>query len=275
MKRTAVCLAIILVLLFSFARAEAPDAQAVEELLQDMLDAYNQPSPEAEERVSMDAAAINHPVITAVAEHWKEVFLDPDYRMYYYKTDDPKNLEIPDPSRHAFVVLGFRLRDGEMEPELQGRCRAAAAVAKAYPEAIVICTGGATGNNNPDRNTEAGMMGSFLRRKCGIKQSRIRLDKDARTTVENTLNSFRIMQKEGIRTVTVVTSGYHMRWSLALFNAAAAWYREQGTPIELIGNWCYDIRPGTGYDAVNVNLTISQLRSLLTGGPDALFPAGE
>lgn len=39
---------------------------------------------------------------------------------------------IPDTSSHAFIVLGYELKDGEMTDELKGRCKAAAAAAKMY-----------------------------------------------------------------------------------------------------------------------------------------------
>ena len=85
-------------------------------------------------------------------------------------------------------------------------------------------------------------MADYLVRRCGLPKSAIRQDPKAMSTVQNVLNSFRILREEGMETLTVVTSGYHMRWAMALFTAAAAWYREQGFPVRIIGNWCYNTK---------------------------------
>ena len=178
--------------------------------------------------------------------------------------DDPAALEIPDPAKHAFVVLGFQLKNGEMQPELVGRCDAAAAAAKAFPEARIVCTGGETGSNNPAHHTEAGLMGAYLAEKCGIGAERILLDPAAMTTADNTANTLEILRKNGIETMTLVTSGYHMRWAENLFAAAAAQYRQwYGYSVRLIGNWCYDTPPSPGYDDTNAPIAAMQLMILL------------
>ena len=63
-----------------------------------------------------------------IAECWKQVWLDPTYRLYVFGTDDPA--ELPITGRHGFVVLGYQLAQGEMTEELIGRCDAAAAAAR-------------------------------------------------------------------------------------------------------------------------------------------------
>ncbi|MBO7661966.1 MAG: YdcF family protein [Clostridia bacterium] len=272
MKKTAVWLTVFLMIWAGLAHAETAAAITAETILDDMLAAYRKPSAEAAERLDRDVETLNEPVLRSVAEYWKQAFLSDDYPLYYFRTDRPE-WEIPDPSKHAFVVLGFRLVNGEMARELRGRCLAAAEAAKAWPDALVICTGGASGTNNPERKTEAALMADYLNRRCGISLSRVRQDPKAMSTVQNVLNSFHIMQEEGIETLTVVTSGYHMRWAVALFTAAAAWYREQGYPVRIIGNWCYNTRPAKGYDQMNAQKAVSQLKTLLITGNDAFFPA--
>lgn len=268
MKRAAAWLAVFLMIWAGPARAAAVTAETV---LQDMLAAWQEPSAEAAERLDRDVETLNEPVLRSVAEYWKQAFLSDDYPLYYFRTDRP-NWEIPDPSKHAFIVLGYRLLNGEMSRELKGRCLAAAEAAKAWPGALVIVTGGASGTDNPERKTEAALMADYLVRRCRLPKSTIRQDPKAMSTVQNVLNSFRILREEGIETLTVVTSGYHMRWAMALFTAAAAWYREQGIPFRIIGNWCYDTRPPKGYDRINARKAVSQLKALLITGKDALFP---
>ena len=105
--------------------------------------------------------------------------------------------------KHAFVVLGFELADGEMTDELKARCEAAAAAAKAFPDSSLICSGGATGENNPEGHTEAGLMKDYLTEQCGIAADRILTDEYAMTTAENALNTFAILKAQGIGVFTV------------------------------------------------------------------------
>ena len=74
---------------------------------------------------------------------------------------------------HELNDYTYLLPDGEMTEELVGRCKAAAAAAKAFPDSIIVCTGGATGANNPDGHTEAGLMKEYLVKRCGISRKRI------------------------------------------------------------------------------------------------------
>ena len=243
-------------------------ADAEKQLIIDLYNALGMTAERAEETIEKDLEALDHdPLLTAVAGHWKDIFLDPDYRIYDFRKDDPSALEIETPIRHAFVVLGYCLKDGAMEEELKERCRAAAKIAKAYRRSIVICTGGRTGINNPYGNTEAGEMCAFLVDVCGISPSRIYLDRKALTTVDNVRNTFEILRKKGIETITVVTSKYHIRWATVLFCAAAEMYRRGEDPyeVQILGNWCCDVTPPAGYDDLNALTAAYQLRTLLAG----------
>ena len=273
MKRLKTCLALITAAALCVSCAVAAETVTVNDLLDDMLSAFATPSAKATEQIDRDVEALDDPVLAAVAKSWKYYYLNKDLTIRYMKRNDPSELEIPDPSKHAFVVLGFCLKDGMMEPELQGRCEAAAAAARAYPESIIICTGGETGYNNSAHNTEAGLMAVYLIDQCGIEQERLWLDTEAKTTAENAINAFEIMKENGIKTMTLVTSGYHLRWASLLFDTVAAWNREHGFPVEIIGNWCYYGSPASGYASTNEGLAISQLRDLLLYRTDAFFPA--
>ena len=52
---------------------------------------------------------------------------------------------------------------------LMGLTKAAIA-ARVFPDSILVCSGGATGDNNPERHTEAGLMKQYLAGTCGIPQ---------------------------------------------------------------------------------------------------------
>lgn len=225
-------------------------------LLSDLMTAY-----EANARIDADAAILNDDIARSVAAHWKKVYLS-DYRLYLYGQDDPA--ELPITGKHAFVVLGYELKNGEMTNELKGRCDAAAAAAKAFPDSILVCSGGATGGNNRHGNTEAGLMKKYLVNQCGIAEERIFTDKKAMTTAENAVNTLAILRKQGVETMTIVTSSYHQRWGQVLYNAMAARYRQAyGYSVEIIGNYCYDIEPSNPMFLADASIALSQLKKIL------------
>ena len=234
-------------------------------LILDLLEAYQSPSPEADARIDADVAALDSETAASIAGHWKSVYLDPDYHLYLNGTDDPSGLAIADQgTSHAIVVLGYELQDGEMTEELMGRCDAAAALAQAFPESILVCTGGATGKNNPEGHTEAGLMKEYLAGTGGIEADRIFTDDRAMTTAENALNTFVILQQQDIKTMTIVTSSYHQRWGQVLYNAVGALYKEEsGYSTEIIGNYCYDTEPSVELYRHDAEIAAVQLGQIL------------
>ena len=208
----------------------------------------------------------------AVADNWREVFLDPDYRLYLYEGEDVAaemaDAGIPDDHPHAIVVLGYELRDGEMQEELKERCEAAAALAKAFPETILVCSGGATGENNTAGNTEAGLMKAYLTENCGIDDARIFTDEQAMTTAENAMNTFSILEENNLHTMTLVTSTYHMRWAQAVYNCAAlVYYMQQGYDIENVANYCFETSPSKEMYRMGDRIAAFQIAGIL-GLPD-------
>lgn len=242
-------------------------------LLADMLEAYESGSYGRNEKLDSDLVTIrtvsyrDYAVARSIEEHWERVYLDPEYRLSLYREGAKPDLDysmIPNSASHAFVVLGYELKDGEMTEELKGRCNAAAAAAKAFPKTVLVCSGGATGANNPDRHTEAGMMKAYLSGECGISPDRIFTDEQAMTTAENAVNTLAILKEHGVRTMTIVTSSYHQRWGQVLYNAVSALYEQQyGYAPEIIGNYCYDISPETEAFRNDASIAISQLGSIL------------
>ena len=223
-------------------------------LLTGMMQAYEQPSEGDEALFDMALEAIGSvsatdlELATDILDHWKSVYLNPDYPLYLYQGEESAETlavtNIPDSPTHAFVVLGFELKDGELTDELIGRCEAAAAAARFYHNAILVCSGGATGDNNPEGHTEAGMMRDYLVDKCGIDAARVFTDERAMTTLENAVNTFAILRQQGVETLTVVTSSYHQRWGQVLYNAMAALCRlGSGYSAEIVGNYSFPIEP--------------------------------
>ena len=220
-------------------------------LLIDLLHAYEAPSDGDDQRIDDDVTAIalnsadDGRLAQAIADHWRRVYLDRGYAMYLYDGDqragELEQSGLTDSPEHAFVVLGFELKDGKMTEELIGRCEAAAAAARSFPSALLFCSGGPTGHNNPKNHTEAGLMKAYLVEKCGIDAGRIYTDEEAMTTLQNAMNTFRMMKGAGIRTFTLVTSSYHQRWGQVIYNAMAEMYRlAGGYDARLIENYSFD-----------------------------------
>lgn len=257
-------IALALVLVFLCAPALAETYRVSEgnlerfALLQDLLEKVTEESPA--DRPALEAllediraeAETDGAIAREVAKHWVDVAMNELSPMYYLREGEEtaSELEESEPDfapKHAFVALGYQLQNGEMTEELIGRCNAAAAAARSYPGAIVICTGGATGGNNPEGHTEAGEMKKYLAGTCGIDENRIFTEEQAMTTAENAENVFGIMKREGIETFTLVTSDYHQKWSQVLFSGLAAVYRLVGNyDVRLEGNYSYPARHVTG-----------------------------
>ena len=206
----------------------------------------------------------NFTMALKIGDIWDEVFMDDDYELYIYGQDDPAQIGIGGGSDHAIVVLGYELMNGQMQDELKGRCDAAAALAEALPDSIIICSGGATGPNNREGNTEAGLMRDYLTEECGIDPARIYIDEDALTTAENAVNSFSIMRANDIHCMTIVTSVYHMRWGQADYQTLAYIYsQDMDYDIGSVANFCYDVEPSVDMYRYGAHFAVWQIASII------------
>ena len=211
--------------------------------------------------VDKEVAAINEDLARDIASEWKKVCVDPDYPILCAGKDDPAQLPIR--GKHAFVVLGYALQDGEMADELKGRCDAAAEAVRAFPDSVMICTGGATGTNNPEKHTEAGLMKQYLTENKGIAADRIFTDEQAMSTADNAVNTFRILKEQGIETITIVTSSYHQRRAHMLYYLVAEYIRyTEGSPVELIGNFSFETENSANATGFEAKITARQMEAV-------------
>jgi len=82
--------------------------------------------------------------------------------------------------------------------------------------------------------------------------------------VDNAVNTFAILQKQGVRTMTIVTSSYHQRRGQVIYNAVAALYRQlYGYSPEIAENYCLDIEPANEKLRNDASTAISQLSAIL------------
>ena len=256
------------------------DAENFGKLLTDFVGMFEARDNEHVQTIEADLNAIkavssrDHDVASSIAAHWLNEFLRDDYQFCNYKGGNtaPELASFDIPERgHAIVVLGYALADGQMQSELIRRCNAAAAFARTYPSSIIVCTGGATGANNPENNTEAGLMKKYLSGDCGIDASRIYTEDQSMDTRENAENTLNILQENGIKTMTIVTSDYHQRRAQELYYAAAQLFRVQhGYTVEIKGNFCCPVDPEYAYSRPNGRLTILQIAEIL-GLPEEII----
>ena len=143
----------------------------------------------------------------------------------------------------AIVVLGFQLLyDGEMAPELIGRCETALASARKYPNAWIIVTGGGTAAGNHEA-TEAGVMAEWFI-SHGIARDRIIVEEQSLTTDQNATYTCAILTEQypGIRELAIVSSDYHVALGSMLFTEAAllhAYENRCDVPYQVVSNAGY------------------------------------
>lgn len=267
LKSIAVCILALLMLPLCCGLAEGAQPKRKTDystLIRDLPKARESMDP-----VNADLEAMKDDELAVfIAAKWQELFMDPDYRIYLCGTDSPAELQIT--GNHAFVVLGYALENGEMTEELKERCDAAAAAWREFPDSILVCSGGATGANNPSKHTEAGMMKAYLSKECGIPEDSIYTDERAMTTVENAMNTFAIMKEQWIEEITIVTSSYHQRWANLLYSVLAEHIRiTEGRAIGIVGNFSCERNAPANLAGKEANIAARQLDEMMK----RLYPA--
>ena len=170
-----------------------------------------------------------------------------DYWFYVCRdfTVNPGRLPdgLPEDDSLGIVILGFQLMgDGEMAPELIGRCETALACAAQYPNAYLIVTGGGTASGNRSA-TEADVMAAWLE-EHGIERAKIIIENRSLTTDQNASNTCSILaeQHPGIRSLAMVSSDYHVALGSMLFTEAALLYAYEHdceVPYQVVSNAGY------------------------------------
>ena len=152
---------------------------------------------------------------SGIMEYWR-----------YANEEMPINAELPDdlPQDNSLclAVLGFQLLyDGDMAPELLGRCQVALAAAQQYPNAYIAVTGGGTAGKDKSI-TEAGAMADWLIAQ-GIAPERIIREDASLTTDQNAINTCAILIRDypQVKQLAVISSDYHLPLGCTMFTEAA------------------------------------------------------
>ena len=282
MKCTKVIIAAMLVLILLCGTAAGETLRAEEEDLPLFEMLFEKLETEEEDKIKADPeeldyilemihlkSAEEYQVGRAIVDHWYGSVKNTNYRWFAYRGEEKavplERSGLDFGGKHAFVVLGYQLQDGEMTAELAGRCDAAAAAARSFPESKLICTGGATGENNWENHTEADKMKMYLARDLHIDADRILTDSEALTTLENAEKVFQILKKEDIHKITLITSDYHQMRAQMLFNAVAAiWKARTGFEVTIVGNYNSIVRPDSIRKVGSIGL--GQLQTLIKNG---------
>ena len=156
-----------------------------------------------------------------------------DNYMVVYENTAPDDLPT---KNHAFIVLGHKLNDnGTLSDEGKGRCDIAYKSAIKYPNSMIYVTGGGTSKYNQSL-TEGGQMYQYLVNVKNLNPKRIITEIRAKDTVENTKNTFKILKEGNIKSITIITSEYHVKRATLLFYAESLL---SDYPISIIKNVGY------------------------------------
>ena len=183
----------------------------------------------------------------------------------------------------GIIVLGggidqhnSRIRGGFALTDAGDRLTEAVILARRYPEARLVFTGGSA-DLQPDGTTEAGAAAGFFRA-IGIPDARITTESESRDTAENARLTKALVEPKPGETWLLVTSAWHMPRAVGCFRAAG-WdivpypvdYRTYG--------WSrlgfFSPRPSLGLTQVDLAVKewIGLVAYRLAGRTDALFPA--
>lgn len=168
-------------------------------------------------------------------DYWEYI----DDQMTLHENVAPDGL--PQTPDHAFVVLGYALNsDGSLRKEAKGRCDVAFETAMRYPNSVIYVTGGASASKNKTA-TEGGQMKDYLVNVKGLDESRIITETKAKNTIQNAKYTIEKLIENNVKTITVITSDYHIRRGSILFKGEAVVKAESLgiTPIQVLENAVY------------------------------------
>ena len=154
---------------------------------------------------------------------------------------------LPQTTDHAFVVLGYALNsDGSLRAEAKGRCDVAYESAMKYPNALIFVTGGGTASKNKTA-TEGGQMKEYLVNVKGLDANRIVTETKAKDTIQNAKYTMEKLIEYNIKSITVITSDYHIRRGSILFKGEAMVKAESLgiTAIQVLENAVYPTSKST------------------------------
>lgn len=148
------------------------------------------------------------------------------------------------------------------------------ALARRYPKARLIYAGGAGSllYQNYKSNETARLLFSQL----GLNLDRVQFDTEARNTVENAVNSFKLIGQKAEGDWILITSAYHMPRSVGIFRKIGWDVIPYPVDYQTSGKWKYDWKFATLYNFLEFSTGLHEWLGLIaywvTGKTSALFP---
>ena len=251
MKRFIYVLTAIVLMMSNVAAFGTSIGEKTEQnqLIEDMILYYGCYGEAADEEINWLLGALKKTDIRQ-GKLWEEIM---DYWGYVNtglainKDSLPGNL--PGDDSLALVILGQGLNaDGSMKDELIRRLKVGLDCLEQYPNAYVVCTGGGTAKENKEV-TEAGQMGAWLLEN-GLKENRLILEDQARSTIENARYTLDILRKDypQVRSVAIVSSDYHITRGSLLFEVTALMMMDENgeSDAKVVSN-CASTAPEKNY----------------------------
>lgn len=162
---------------------------------------------------------------------------------------------LPEDDSLCIVIMGYCLNsDGSMQRELIRRLEVALRSAQKYPNAYVLCTGGATSGRG--NITEAQAMAKWLEDR-GVRKDRLIRENTAMSTTQNAIKSCKLLARSypQVEKLAVITSDYHIYQSCILFAGMCGYTSDS---LEVAG--CAVYATGAG-----ANASLSQQAQYLAG----------
>jgi uncharacterized SAM-binding protein YcdF (DUF218 family) len=204
-----------------------------------------------EEKFNPSKPSNTHKSRTNSAYTQEQIYRDAKTQLPNTKLDSGKDEKylFEQQGTHAIVILGGGRQKGAKDlpeyqyqntsPQSMERLRAGARLAK-VTKLPVLLTGGAPDRTDTKDLSEAKVMSMVLKEELGIDARW--LEEQSNTTQENALQTAQILNKEGIKTVYLVTHFWHMprakiqfeKQGLTVIEAPIGFYQKDlYTPLDL------------------------------------------
>ncbi len=116
-------------------------------------------------------------------------------------------------NHHAYIVLGTSLsKDGTLKRETIKRLATCLKAKKQNEKAYIIVSGGRPVNGN----TQANEMKKWLIQHC-VKEKDIITEQNSSDTIENAIETLKIADKRDFNSLSLITSGDHVRRATLIF----------------------------------------------------------
>jgi len=202
------------------------------------------------------------------------------FLLYPLEERFPPPLELPE-NINGIIVLGgseksviARNRGQLSLNEAAERMVAFVALARRYPKAQLIYAGGsgALMEQNIDSNETA----RKLFKRLGLNMDRVRFASKSRNTVENAVNSFKLIGQKPEGNWVLITSAYHMPRAVGIFRKIGWQIIPYPVDYQTSGKWKYDWQFGKLNNFMEFSRGLHEWVGLcvywMTGKTSALFP---